>query len=101
MSYVSADLPRGARRTTYDVPGGVLVGVELAPERPRGTVLLVPGLTGSKEDLVAIVPELAAAGWRAVALDLRGQHESGGPDDPAAYTVEVRPVIRIEGYDPQ
>ena len=89
MSYVSADLPRGARRTTYDVPGGELVGVELAPAQPRGTVLLVPGLTGSKEDLVAVLPDLAAAGWRAVALDLRGQHESVGPDDPAAYTVEA------------
>ena len=89
MSYVSADLPRGARRTTYDVPGGALVGVELAPEELRGTVLLVPGLTGSKEDLVAVMPDLAAAGWRTVALDLRGQHESVGPDDPAAYTVEA------------
>ena len=89
MSYVSADLPRGARRTTYDVPGGALVGVELAPAQPRGTVLLVPGLTGSKEDLVAVMPDLAAAGWRVVALDLRGQHESVGPDDPAAYTVEA------------
>ncbi len=89
MSYVSADLPRGALRTTYDVPGGVLVGVELAPEQPRGTVLLVPGLTGSKEDLVAVLPGLAAGGWRVVALDLRGQHESVGPEDPAAYAVEA------------
>ena len=89
MSYVSADLPRGARRTTYDVPGGALVGVELAPEQPRGTVLLVPGLTGRKEDLAAVLPDLAAAGWRVVALDLRGQHESVGPDDPAAYTVDA------------
>ena len=89
MSYVSADLPRGARRTTYDVPGGTLVGVEIAPERPRGTVLLVPGLTGSKEDLAPVLPALCAGGWRVVALDLRGQHESVGPDDPAAYTVDA------------
>ena len=89
MSYVSADLPRGARRTTYAVPGGALAGVELAPEQPRGTVLLVPGFSGSKEDFGPLLPELADGGWRVVALDLRGQHESPGPDDPAAYVVDA------------
>ena len=89
MSYVSADLPRGARRTTYAVPGGSLAGVELAPEQPRGTVMLVPGFSGSKEDFGPLLPELADGGWRVVALDLRGQHESPGPDDPAAYVVDA------------
>jgi len=90
MSFVSADLPPGARRTTYDVPGGPLAGVELLPGgEPYGTVLLVPGFSGSKEDFGPLLPELAAGGWRVVALDQRGQHESPGPDDPAAYTVEA------------
>lgn len=92
MSYVSADLPRGARRTTYDVLGGALAGVELAPAEPRGTVLLVPGFSGSKEDFGPLLPELAAGGWRVVAVDLRGQHESVGPADPAAYTVDALPA---------
>jgi len=88
MSYVSADLPPGARRTTYDVPGGPLAGVELtAGGEPRGTVLLVPGFSGSKEDFGPLLPELAAGGWRVVAIDQRGQYESPGPDDPSAYTV--------------
>ncbi len=52
---------------------------------PRGTVLLVPGFTGSKEDFIAVLAPLAGAGYRAVAVDGRGQYESGGPRDEAAY----------------
>lgn len=102
MSWVSAALPPGARRVTYDVPGGALAGVELAPGQARGTALLVPGYSGSKEDFGPLLAPLAAAGWRAVALDLRGQHESPGPDQPSAYTVEalgrdVLEVVRVHG----
>lgn len=87
MSYVSADLPAGARRTAYDVPGGPLAGVELRSRGSRGTALLVPGFSGSKEDFGPLLPLLTDGGLDVVALDLRGQHESAGPDDPAAYTV--------------
>ncbi len=102
MSWVGAALPAGARRVGYDVAGGRLAGVELAPPRPRGTVLLVPGYSGSKEDFSPLLAPLAAAGWWAVALDLRGQHESPGPEDVAAYTVEalardVLDVVRTHG----
>ncbi|WP_414168026.1 alpha/beta fold hydrolase [Streptoverticillium reticulum] len=51
----------------------------------RGTVLLLPGFTGSKEDFIALLEPLAAAGYRAVAVDGRGQHESAGPHDESAY----------------
>jgi pimeloyl-ACP methyl ester carboxylesterase len=50
-----------------------------------GTVLLVPGYTGSKEDFIAILGQLAAAGRRVVAIDQRGQYQTAGPDDPDAY----------------
>jgi pimeloyl-ACP methyl ester carboxylesterase len=50
-------------------------------------VLLVAGYTGSKEDFAPLLRPLCSAGYRAVALDQRGQYESPGPDDPAAYTV--------------
>jgi pimeloyl-ACP methyl ester carboxylesterase len=85
MSIVSAALPPGAVRT--ELAG--LAAVELAPEQPRGTVLLVPGYTGSKEDFSPLLPALARAGLRAVAVDLRGQYESPGPDDEAAYAVDL------------
>lgn len=52
----------------------------------RGTVLLLPGFTGSKEDFIALHAPLAARGYRTVAVDGRGQYESEGPcDDEAPY----------------
>lgn len=61
-----------------DPPDGV-------PE--RGTAVLVPGFTGSKEDFLPVLAPITAAGYRVVALDQRGQFETPGPDDPAAYAV--------------
>ncbi|MEU8760365.1 alpha/beta hydrolase [Streptomyces sp. NPDC048659] len=52
---------------------------------PRGTALLLPGFTGSKEDFLALLGPLSEAGYRAVAVDGRGQHESPGPRGRAAY----------------
>lgn len=52
---------------------------------PRGTALLVPGFTGSKEDFIGVLEPLATAGYRVVAVDGRGQHESSGPRDESAY----------------
>ncbi|MBQ0983858.1 alpha/beta hydrolase [Streptomyces sp. F63] len=51
----------------------------------RGTALLIPGYTGSKEDFIALLEPLALAGFRVVAVDGRGQHESGGPREESAY----------------
>jgi pimeloyl-ACP methyl ester carboxylesterase len=49
---------------------GVLVG------KARGSALLVPGFTGSKEDFIALLAPLANRGIRGVSLDLAGQFES-------------------------
>ncbi|MZD07288.1 alpha/beta fold hydrolase [Streptomyces sp. SID5785] len=52
----------------------------------RGTALLLPGFTGSKEDFIALLRPLADAGYRTVAVDGRGQHETPGPrEDESAY----------------
>lgn len=66
----------------------------LVGEPPSGApdaapALLVPGYTGSKEDFLPVLGPLARAGHRAVAIDLRGQYQSTGPDDAAAYTIEA------------
>jgi len=55
----------------------------------RGTALLLPGFTGSKEDFIALLDPLARAGFQTVAVDQRGQYETGGPDDEAAYTLDA------------
>ncbi|QLY27546.1 alpha/beta hydrolase [Nocardia huaxiensis] len=68
---------------------GTLAAWEAKPAgTPRGTVVLVPGFTGSKEDFEGMLPLLTQAGYRAVAYDQRGQWESEGPDDIAGYTMD-------------
>ena len=84
----SLDLPEGARRTTVVTSRGAFAALEALPATgpcELGTALLVPGYTGSKEDFLAILGELAAAGRRVVAIDMRGQYQTAGPDDPDAY----------------
>ena len=62
--------------------------LDTAPEDRRDTVLLIPGYTGSKEDFAALLDPIAAAGYRAVAVDLPGHNDSTGPEDPGAYTIK-------------
>jgi pimeloyl-ACP methyl ester carboxylesterase len=74
------------------VPSGELAALVATPApgtRVRRGVLLVPGYTGSKEDFWHLLPLLAQAGHPATAVDLRGQHESGGPEQLAAYTIDA------------
>jgi pimeloyl-ACP methyl ester carboxylesterase len=77
-----------AARVAFRGGAGELAALDTGPGS-GGTVLLVAGFTGSKEDFAPLLTPLADAGLRAVALDQRGQYESPGPDDPAQYTVEV------------
>ncbi len=72
----------GAAGSAAPAGGGIA-----AADRP--TVLLVPGYTGSKEDFQPLLRPLAAAGYRAVAIDQRGQYESAWAGDPADYAIEV------------
>ena len=96
-------LPGDAVLRRFEIGGGPLAVAELPargstrgtlavaefPARgtTRGTAVLVPGFTGSKEDFRLLLDPLADAGIRVVAVDQRGQHDSPGPDDLAAYTV--------------
>ncbi len=64
-----------------------LVATPPAGRPQRAPVLLVPGYTGSKEDFLHLLPLLARAGHPATAIDLRGQFESGGPEDEQAYSI--------------
>jgi pimeloyl-ACP methyl ester carboxylesterase len=72
--------PRGEFAAAVTVPKG---------RSSKGIVLALPGFTGSKEDFALVGSPLAARGWHVVALDQRGQYETPGPDDPAAYTVDA------------
>jgi len=82
-------LPDGVRPATLETDRGNFATLQARPDigTPLGTVLLVPGWTGSKEDFTPLVDHLARYGWIAVAVDQRGQYETPGPDDPSAYTL--------------
>jgi len=85
------------RRITVSVGPLALLDAPALGPTPRRPVLLVPGYTGSKEDFAPLMAGIAAAGHRAVALDLPGQHESSGPAEVAAYSVEAlaRTVLEV------
>lgn len=82
----SAEVSDEPRRTTVAGLAALAAGRADGP-----TVLMLPGYTGSKEDFAPVLPLLAAAGLRAVAVDLRGQYESAA--DPhwadSQFTVDA------------
>jgi len=76
-----AEVPPGVERVRYRAPSGMLAGHATGdPRAPR--IVLVPGVTGSKEDFVLMAPLLARAGYRVESFDLAGQYESweAGPE---------------------
>lgn len=84
----SLELPEGTHHAAIATARGrfaVLDALPAAGPCERGTALLVPGYTGSKEDFIALLGQLTAVGRRVVAVDLRGQYQTWGPDDADAY----------------
>ncbi|GGN78739.1 alpha/beta hydrolase [Streptomyces albiflavescens] len=79
--------PAGVRAYRLPTARGEFAVLDAAPQgQPKGTALLLPGFTGSKEDFIALHEPLAREGYRTVAVDGRGQFETGGPkDDESAY----------------
>ncbi|MFI1481073.1 alpha/beta fold hydrolase [Streptomyces sp. NPDC020747] len=77
--------PPGTRAYRLGTARGEFAVIEAgSPE--KGTALLLPGFTGSKEDFISLHEPLAAAGYRTVAVDGRGQYETPGPtDDETPY----------------
>ncbi len=84
----SLELPDGVRRTTIRTARGAFAALEAAPASgvcERDAALLVPGYTGSKEDFLAILDLLADDSRHVVAIDMRGQFETAGADEPGGY----------------
>ncbi|MFB7863395.1 alpha/beta fold hydrolase [Streptomyces sp. NPDC056069] len=82
----SLELPPRTRAYRLGTARGDFAVLDTAPVgTPHGTALLLPGYTGSKEDFLALLAPLAEAGYRVVAVDGRGQHETPGPRGRAAY----------------
>lgn len=74
--------PDGVTTSTFTAPSGQLAVVAAGrPGNPR--VILVPGVTGSKEDFFLMFPLLVDAGYHVLAYDMAGQYEShaAGPEN--------------------
>lgn len=85
MSRTTRVTESSAQPVSLALPSGRIAALRAGPD-DGPEVLLVPGYTGSKEDFGPILGPLADAGLRVTAIDLPGQFESPGPDDPAEYT---------------
>jgi pimeloyl-ACP methyl ester carboxylesterase len=86
------DLPAGVRDEPVRTGRGTFAALRAGPQPPEGRrpVVLVPGFTGSKEDFIAVLAPIGAAGFPVVAYDQRGQHGTtaldGGPP-PEGWTM--------------
>lgn len=87
-------LPPDVERDSVAAPSGSLARISMGPVDGQ-RVVLVPGVTGSKEDFIRMMPMLAAAGYRAESFDMAGQYESytAGPENlippQRRYTLEL------------
>jgi pimeloyl-ACP methyl ester carboxylesterase len=99
----SLALPAGVRRTKIPTSRGSFAALEALPVPgvcERETALLVPGYTGSKEDFIAILDQLAAGGRRVIAIDMRGQYQSAGSPggySPQALGADIAAIARATG----
>ncbi|WP_127354968.1 alpha/beta fold hydrolase [Actinacidiphila soli] len=78
----SAPVPGGARHRLVEVPGG---RIHLVEQGSGPLVLLVHGFPESWYSWRRQLPALAAAGFRAVAIDVRGYGRSSKPREVEAY----------------
>lgn len=82
--------PPGSVASRFAAPSGELAVVSLGdPAGPR--VVLVPGVSGSKEDFALVLPVLAASGYYVQSYDLAGNYESAdaAPADGTRYSYEL------------
>lgn len=76
--------------TAVEIAVGRLSALRARPAgEPRGTVLLVPGFTGSREDFAPLLPLLADAGWDAWTYSQRGQAASVAPVGVSSYSLDA------------
>jgi pimeloyl-ACP methyl ester carboxylesterase len=98
----SLRLPPQVRPTRIKTRRGRFAALVAQP-RPgvceRQPALLVPGLTGSKEDFLAVLEPLAAPGRTVIAVDMRGQYESPAAHDRDGYAAAelAADVIALAG----
>lgn len=108
QAFGSLALAEGVEPLVLEVGVGALTALRARPRDGaglpvvgRGSVVLVPGFTGSKEDHRLLLPLLAEHGWDAWTYSQRGQADSVAPaglgsyglDDLVADAVEVLDLV--------
>src|SRR6266568_6038241 len=96
-------VPGSAQRRRIDTAHGRLATLEARPAdgvRVRGTAVLIPGYSGSKEDFTPLLARIVADRYCAICYDQRGQFESTGPRQAREYTTasfaaDLRTVIEV------
>ncbi|MFF3175116.1 alpha/beta fold hydrolase [Streptomyces sp. NPDC057900] len=86
---LSIEAPAHARPVRLRTERGVFAALDVPPagHAPvRGTAVLVPGFMGSKEDFLPMLPALSADGVRVLAVDYRGQYETGDASPAPSYS---------------
>lgn len=88
---LSLEVPERARPVRLRTRRGVFAALDVpaldrAGEGPGGaTALLVPGFMGSKEDFLPLLTGLSEGGVRVLAIDNRGQYETGDAASEPSY----------------
>jgi pimeloyl-ACP methyl ester carboxylesterase len=83
----------------FDAPSGKLATVTMGNPRHQW-VVLVPGVTGSKEDFALMLPLLAEAGYFALSFDMAGQYESAeagpksGPFTHELFVADLTAILK-------
>lgn len=86
----SLPVPPGVDVVGLPARVGVLTALHAAPAgEARGTVLVVPGYTGSKEDFREFLPLFAARGWDAWIYSQRGQGDAAAPAGLGSYGLDA------------
>lgn len=91
QAFGGLEVPQSVEILAVTIPAGVVSVAHASPAegvRVKGSVLCVPGFTGSKEDFYPILPALAALGWDVWVYSQRGQADSFAPKGCENFTRE-------------
>ena len=81
--------PAGIRTETLNTSKNVIGALVSEPESIHaGTIVFVPGWSGSREDFVAVMPTLSSLGWHCYSIDQHGQPSSYGSNNVEDFSLD-------------
>lgn len=81
--------PDGIREQKFISTKNVIGALVSEPEAIHaGTIIFIPGWSGSREDFVAAMPILSSLGWHCISIDQHGQPSSYGSNKEEDFTLE-------------